>query len=153
MRTIAALVLGAVLLAPAVFGAAVYKSVPVPANNCIQTNLINTFPEGSFTAANEFATTFVIPTTPATCGFTGTGACNLYDAYAPPAGVQIATITFVGSRGATETYPLVAGKNTGSPGVYLVHEQEFTLPIAFLRRRLVKIIVTDTNNGSAPIIL
>jgi hypothetical protein len=115
-----------------------YAFVPIPgANDCIQTDLISTFPEGTFTADNMAATPFRIATAPTTCGYTGTGACNFYDgftssgqtltmnvsiprvthvytlmnAYAPPAGVQIATIEFVGKGGAANTFALVAGQD------------------------------------------
>jgi len=57
------------------------------------------------------------------------------NAYGPPAGVQIGTIEFVGSRGATRTFPLMAGQkirdfyhgqfantlNNGIPGVYALN--------------------------------
>jgi hypothetical protein len=97
--------------------------------------LISAFPEGTFTADNPAATPFSIGTVPATCGYTGAGACNFYDgftssgqtltinvsipkvthvytlmnAYAPPAGAQIATVEFVGKAGAANTFALVAG--------------------------------------------
>jgi hypothetical protein len=43
--------------------------------------------------------------------------------------------------------------NTGYQGTYVVDEQAFALPTAFLTQRLNKIIVTDTSSGSTPIIL
>jgi hypothetical protein len=128
------------MLGSALFGASGYTFVAIPgANNCIQTNLISTFPEATFTAHNALATPFNIATVPATCGYTGTGACNFYDAfgmsgsgqaltinvsiphvtqvftlmnaYAPPPETQIATIEFVGKGGATNTFALVAGQD------------------------------------------
>jgi hypothetical protein len=81
------------------------------ANNCIQTNLIGTFSETTFTANNALATPFNMATVPATCGCTGTGACNFYDAFGPPAGTQIATIEFVGKGGAINTFALVGGQD------------------------------------------
>jgi hypothetical protein len=200
--------------------------ITIPANNSIQTDLISTFPTGIFTAGNGLATRFNIPSEPTTCGYTGKAPCNYYDgfgfngnghsitmkfdpiphvwhvytlmnAYCPYAGQQLATIEFVGSRGATETFPLVAGKNirdyyhnvwantldngipdmvalnaftcvdpdtclgsggtgnvhTGGKGTYVVDEQEFFLSSDFRDQDLVKIVVTDTYNGSNPILL
>jgi hypothetical protein len=113
-----------------------YTSVAIPASNDIQTNLISTFPTGTFTADNALATPFQIPASSiSSCG-TG-GVCNFYDgftgsgssitinvsiadvtnfytlmnAYAPIAGQQLATIEFIGSLGATETFALVAGED------------------------------------------
>jgi hypothetical protein len=160
-----------------------------------------------------------------TCGYTGTGACNFNDAfgfngsgqaitihlsipdvthvytlmnaYMPMAGEQLATIEFVGSLGATETFPLVAGDdirdfyhgdsantlnngitgvralnaftcvdptsclgaggtgnvNTGDHGTYVIDEQVFALSAAFKTQNLVRIVITDTFNGSDPILL
>jgi hypothetical protein len=200
-----------------------YVAVPQD-NNSIQTDLISTIPTGIFTAQNSLATTFSIPASPATCGYTGTGACNFYDgfgfsgagktltlnvsipnighvytlmnAYAPST-MQLATIQFVGSAGATVTFPLIGGEDirdflmgnfvntlsngipnvmalnaytcvdptscmgaastgnvtTGTPGTYVVDEQVFTLPAAFATQSLVQIVLTDTQNGSNPILL
>jgi hypothetical protein len=167
-------VLSSILLAPLLFGAAGYTSVAIPANNCIQTGLISTFPEGLFLALNPFATPFNIATVPATCGITGTGACNyndsfgtdgrgqsiaidvaiphvtqvftLMNAYSPAVGAEFATIEFVGSGGATQTFPLVAGQNirgffqgsfantlnNGIPGVHAVNAFECVDPTSCL---------------------
>jgi hypothetical protein len=202
-----------------------YTFVAIPENNCIQTNLISTFPVGYFVAANLLATPFNIPAAPGTCGFTSAGPCNFNDAlggnglgkslpidvaiphathvftlmnaYAPTAGAPIAIIQFFGSRGATQTFPLIAGQNirdfyhgsfantlsngipgahavnafhcddpntclgaggtgnvtTGSPGLYVVDEQAFTLKPEFAVQTLVRITITDTHNGSTPILL
>jgi hypothetical protein len=140
MRMHASLTLGLILLESALLAAPKYTYVPVPgANNCIQTNLISTFPEGALTADNKLATPFNIATVPATCGYTGTGACNFFDAfgfigvgdaitidvsirhvthvytlmnaYSPPPGAQLATIEFAGEGGATNKFALVAGQN------------------------------------------
>ncbi len=120
------------------------------------------------------------------------------NAYGPPAGVQIGTIEFVGSRGATRTFPLMAGQNirdfyhgqfantlnngipgvyalnafqlrrstnclggggtgdvdTGSPGTYVVDEQEFVLGAELASQTLVRIVITNTHDdGSVPILL
>jgi|HubBroStandDraft_1064217.scaffolds.fasta_scaffold04873_4 hypothetical protein len=210
---------------PVLLGASQYTFVAIPANNSIQTNLISPFPEGMFTAANEFATPFFIALAPTGCGFTGTGVCNFFDAfgtngsgqsitfnlalphvthvftlmnaYSPAVGAEIATIQFVGSGGATQTFPLVAGRNirdfyhgsfantlvngipgvhavnafhcvdpseclggggtgdvdTGYAGLYVVDEQEFTLSPELVSQALVRIVVTDTHDGSVPILL
>ena len=217
--------LGLMLFVSGLFGASGYTFVPIPANNSIQTNLISTFPEGVFMANNKLVTPFNIEAVPATCGFNGAGACNyndafgtsgdgqslsidveiphvthvftLMNAYSPPAGVQLATIEFVGSRGANQTFPLIAGQNirdffhggfantlsngipgahalnafycldpsnclggggtgdvyTGSPGLYVVDEQDFTLAPELASQALVRIVITDTSDGSVPIIL
>jgi hypothetical protein len=79
MRTLVILAAGSVLFCSGPLGAAGPTFVPIPANNSIQTDLISTFPEGIFTAANPLVTPFNIATVPATCGFTGTGACNYND--------------------------------------------------------------------------
>ncbi len=109
--------------------------VTIPTSDSIQTDLISTFPTGTFVAKNSFKTKFKIPGKPLTCGFNQEGPCNFYDAftmsgnaitidvsipdvdrvytlmnaYSPPSGQQIATIEFVGSEGATQTFDLVAG--------------------------------------------
>ena len=119
-----------------------------------------------FTAQNPFATEFNIVPVPATCGITGAGACDFNDAfgmsgngqtlmidvsiphvthvftlmnaYAPPFGAQLATIEFIGSGGATQTFPLVAGQNirdfyhgsfantlaNGIPGVHALRQPD-----------------------------
>jgi hypothetical protein len=192
----------------------------------IQENLINAVPLGIFTAQNSLATPFRISSTPNGCGHDGTGPCNYYDAfghggngpsiamnvsiphvtqvytlmnaYSPVAGAQLATIQFFGSDGATDTFPLVAGRdirdyyysgwangltngipgvravnaftcvgpqtclgsggtgnvNTGGAGTYLLDEQQFSLNPAFKTQDLVRIVVTNTSNGSGtPILL
>jgi uncharacterized protein (TIGR03437 family) len=118
-------------------GAAAFTFVPIPANNNIQTHLYSTFPTGTFVADNPLATPFSIPATPGNCGASGASPCNFYDgftgsgasitidvsvanpadvytlmnAYSPPPGQQIATIQFVGTGGASLTFPLIAGQN------------------------------------------
>jgi hypothetical protein len=74
IRVSISVILSSILLAPVLSGASGYTFVAIPANNCIQTGLISTFPEGMFLAANQLATPFNIATVPATCGITGTGA-------------------------------------------------------------------------------
>jgi hypothetical protein len=200
-----------------------YKHIKIPANDSIQTDLISTVPEGYYKPAKGWGT-FNIPKSPKTCGYAKTGPCNLYDgfgfsgsgtnitlkasvanpvyaytlmnAYTPPAGVQLATIEFIGEGGASVSYPLVAGKdirdfydgqyenalangvtgvvarnvfscvdptkclgggqtgdvNTGRPGKYRVDEQQFSLA-GLNGETLTQIILTDTNNGSQPILL
>ena len=204
----------------------VHNFVTIPATNCIQTDLISTFPTGIFTTQNGLAIPFSIPSAHDTCGVTGNGACNFYDgfgftgggqqimisaesipnvrhvytlmnAYTPALGQQLATIEFVGSMGASQTFPLVAGENirdfyqggyantlnngiphsvalnaftcidpanclgaggtgnvqTGLAGTYVVDVQEFFLGPKFASQDLVQIIITDTYNGSNPILL
>jgi hypothetical protein len=114
-----------------------YNFVMIPASNCIQTNLISKVPEGLFTPVNPLQTPFTIASSPETCGYTGTGACNFYDAfsaagqeitinvfiphvthiftlmnaYHPHVGVHVATVTFIGSEGAHQSFSLIAGTN------------------------------------------
>jgi hypothetical protein len=197
------------------------KHIVIPTTNSIQDDLISTFPEGTYKPKKGVGT-FSIPSTPDTCGYAKTGACNFYDgftgsgtsitikadvkdpvdaytlmnAYSPPSGVQIATIEFVGGRGATVTFPLIAGEDirdfyngvyantlsngvtgvvannvfecvdptkclgagatgnvhTGDAGTYRVDEQQFTLS-ALDGQTLTKIVITDTNSGSTPLLL
>jgi uncharacterized protein (TIGR03437 family) len=117
--------------------AANYTYVPIPATDNIQTALISTIPTGIFTTSN--AIPFSIPDTPGKCGPSAAAPCNYYDgfgvsgsgqsvtlkvsivgatdiytlmnAYSPPPGVQLATITFAGTGGASVTFPLVAGQD------------------------------------------
>jgi uncharacterized protein (TIGR03437 family) len=119
--------------------AMVYTYVPIPGNENIQTELISAFPTGAFTANNALATPFSISSAAGNCGTAKNAPCNYYDgfgssgngksitlnvsvvnptdvytlmnAYSPPAGQQIASIKFVGSGGATLTYPLTAGQD------------------------------------------
>jgi hypothetical protein len=201
-----------------------YTSIPIPANNDIQTNLESSFPTGTFTPNNTLGAPFSIPATSTTkCG-TG-GVCNFYDgfgtsgkgqsvtlnvsipdvtdvytlmnAYDPAPGASLATIEFVGSGGATQTYTLVAGfvirdfyqgsfsntllpgetgitaenaftcndpstclgaggtgnVHTGLTGTYVVDEQDFSLIAPFATQTLTQIILTDTYNGSDPVLL
>jgi hypothetical protein len=114
------------------------KYVKIPATDSIQTDLISTFPEGTYKPKHGWAS-FSIPSRPNKCGYAETGSCNFYDgfgfdgsgssitmktkvpnaaaaytlmnAYSPPAGAQIATTKFVGSGGATVTFALVSGKD------------------------------------------
>ncbi len=113
--------------------------VPIPATNNIQTGLISTVPTGIFVANNALATPFSIPSAAGKCGPSGASPCNFYDgfgfsgngksitlsvsianptdvytlmnAYSPPLGQQLATIEFVGTGGASLTFPLVAGQD------------------------------------------
>ena len=106
-------------------------------NNDIQTDLIASFPVGEFVAGNALATPFEIVSSAGSCGYTGAAACNFYDgfgysgagqsivipvnvadvsnvytlvnAYDPNPGVQLASVEFVGSAGATLTVPLIGG--------------------------------------------
>jgi hypothetical protein len=109
--------------------------VKIPTSDSIQTDLINTFPTGTFVAKNSLKTKFHIPDKPQTCGYNKDGPCNFYDAftgsgnaititvsitgvarvytlmnaYSPPVGQKIATVEFFGSKGTNETFDLVAG--------------------------------------------
>jgi hypothetical protein len=114
------------------------KYVKIPATDSIQTDLISTFPKGTYKPKHGWES-FSIPSRPDKCGYAEMGPCNFYDgfgfdgsgssitmktnvpsptdaytlmnAYSPPAGAQIATIKFVGSGGATVTFDLVSGKD------------------------------------------
>ena len=116
-----------------------FSYVPIPGTHNIQTNLINTFPTGTFIANNTLATPFNISSAPGNCGTANNAPCNYYDgfgstgsgksltlnvsiagptdaytlmnAYGPPAGQQIATIQFVGTGGASLSFPLIAGQD------------------------------------------
>jgi len=199
------------------------RQIAIPVTDSIQTDLISTFPEGTYTPAHG-SISFSIPSSPVTCGYAEDGPCNFYDgfgsagsgmsitiktsvknpvyaytlmnAYSPPSGVQLATIEFFGARGATVTFPLIAGEDirdfydgqyandltngvtgvfarnvfvcvdpakclgaggtgdvhTGRTGKYRVDEQRFTLS-ALDGETLTKIVLTDTNDGSSPILL
>ncbi len=96
-------------------------------NEDIQTGLIKQFPTGFFTANNSFATPFDItsdngnnfydgftPDNALTINVSVPSATNVYtlmNAYSPSPGYEIATVEFVGSNGATETFDLVNGTN------------------------------------------
>ena len=113
-----------------------FTFVKIPTSNSIQSDLVNTFPKGTFTAKNALKTQFHIPAKPRTCGFAKNSACNFYDAftyesiitihvsiphpthaftlmnaYSPPAGQEIAAITFVGSNGDEQSFQLIGGKD------------------------------------------
>lgn len=118
-----------------------FTYVPIPGTHNIQTNLINTFPTGTFIANNTLVTPFQISSAPGNCGTSNNGPCNYYDgfgstgsgksltlsvtppiasptdvytlmnAYSPPVGQEIATIQFKGSGGATLSFQLIAGKD------------------------------------------
>jgi hypothetical protein len=94
--------------------------------NNIQSALISQFPTGVFTADNSLQTPFDIASDGSGNnfydGFThdsaltinvaipdATNVYTLINAYAPYSGDQIATVEFIGSAGATETFTLVAG--------------------------------------------
>lgn len=204
-----------------------YVKIPTSAapSGSIQENLISTVPVGIFTAHNKLATPFKIGSSPKKCGIDGKGACNFYDAfgadgnghsitidvsiahvshvytltnaYSPTNGQQLATIEFFGSDGATDIFPLVAGRDirdyyhdhyangltngipgvkavnaftcvdpknclgsggtgnvkTGLAGTYVLDEQQFSLSSLFQTQNLVKIVITDTYDGSTPILL
>jgi hypothetical protein len=204
-----------------------YVKIPTSTSpsGCIQQNLISTVPLGIFKTNNSLATPFDIPSTPNNCGYDGAASCNFYDAfgyqgegqsitinvsiphvthvytmmsaYGPAPGRQLATIEFVGSEGATDTFPLVAGENIrdyyqrrsvnglangvsrvkaleaftcvdpdtcrgsggtlnvniGGKGIYVLDEQQFSLNSAFQTQDLVRIVITDTYNGSNPVLL
>jgi hypothetical protein len=108
--------------------------VKIPASDSIQDDLISTFPVGIYKPKHG---SFSIPSRPKKCGYSDTGACNFYDgfsgsgakitvttsiakptaaytlmnAYSPQPSQQLATIEFVGSRGAKVTFPLIGGKD------------------------------------------
>ncbi len=202
-----------------------YQLLTFPTTNNIQTGLINAFPTGIFTANNFLGTPFSISAAGGNCGPAGEAPCNFYDgfgslgnglsieinvsidgptdiytlmnAYSPPAGVQVATIQFLGSGGASASFPLIGGENirdyyqgafantlnngvpdaeamnafactdpgnclgsggtgnvqTGFTGNYVIDEQHFSLGTAFVGQTLTQIIITDTNNGSNPILI
>jgi uncharacterized protein (TIGR03437 family) len=225
MKLRAAALLLPLAMLPRLSTATVFTPVAIPANNNIQTALYSSFPTGAFTASNTLGTTFNIPTTPGTCGPSGNAPCNFYDgfgtsgsgqsitinvsiasptdiytlmnAYSPPPGVQLATIQFVGTGGASLTFPLIGGQDirdffqgafvnsltngitgvnalnafscnnpstclggggtgnvqTGLQGDYVADEQHFSLGLTFAGQTLTQIIITDTNNGSEPILL
>ncbi len=119
--------------------AAIYTYVPIPGTNSIQTTLMNTFPTGVYTPSNGLGAPFSISTAPGNCGPAGNASCNYYDgfgfsgsgqsitlnvsvasptdiytlmnAYKPVAGQQLATITFVGTGGASQTFALIGGQD------------------------------------------
>lgn len=201
-----------------------YTYVPIAGDGNIQTQLISTIPTGIFIANNALATPFSISAAPGTCGPAGISPCNalafglssggqsvtlsvsipnatdvytLMNALMPPSGAQIATIKFVGSQGASLTFPLIAGQDirdyyqgafantltngipgvealnaltcvdptsclgsggtgnvqTGNRGTYVADEQHFSLGTTFLGQTLTQIIITDTFNGAAPVLL
>jgi len=201
-----------------------YTYVPIPGDANTQTQLISAIPTGIFTANNALATPFSISAAPGKCGPAGISPCNalafgfsqsgqsvtlavsvadatdvytLMNALMPPPGAQIATIRFVGSQGATLTFPLIAGQNirdyyqgvfadtltngipgvealnaltcvdptsclgsggtgnvqTGNRGTYVADEQHFSLGTTFLGQTLTQIVITDTTNGAAPVLL
>ncbi len=214
------------LLAALATAASTYTYVAIPvANNNIQTGLISTVPTGAFTAGNALATPFNIVGNGSTnCGPAGTAACNFYDGFGfsgagnsitlnvsianptdvytlmnayDPAGTTLATVQFIGTGGASETFALIGGSdirdfyqgsfvnsltngvagvtaenaftcvrptnclgaggtgnvNTGLDGTYVVDEQDFSLDSAFAGQTLTQIIITDTHNGSDPILM
>ena len=116
-----------------------FTYVPIPGTNSIQTNLMNTFPTGTFIANNALATPFSISSALSNCGPSGAAPCNYYDgfgssgsglsitlnvsvasptdvytlmnAYSPAAGEQLAIITFLGTGGTRLTFALIGGKD------------------------------------------
>lgn len=196
-----------------------YTFLPFQGNGNIQTELMNTFPVGSFAAGNALATPFSIASAPGNCGPSASLPCNYYrfalnasgssitikttvgsptdiytlmNAYDPAPGQQLATITFVGSAGAILTFPLIGGADirdvhqsqyadtlgngvpgvqalnafsctvptscldlsgAGPAGMYFIDEQHYSLGTAFLNQTLTQIVITDTYNGSEPILL
>jgi hypothetical protein len=123
-------------LTPAAPGRAAEKYVPITADSDadIQTNLIRQFRVGVFTPSNSLspAVTFKIarakpnaapPTynfwddpngTPLTLNVSVLKATYVYtlmNAYSPPDGQTIATVEFKGSKGADQSFSLVAGTN------------------------------------------
>jgi uncharacterized protein (TIGR03437 family) len=133
------LLIAVVFLSARLAAATVYTYVTIPATENIQTALFSTFPTGIFIANNALATPFSIPSTPGKCGPPGNAPCNYYDgfgssgngksitidvsvagptdvytlmnAYSPQPGQQLATIKFVGTGGATLTFPLIGGQD------------------------------------------
>jgi len=89
----------------------------------IQTNLIKQFPTGIFTANNSFATPFDItadasgdnfydadrPLTLSTSLPEISDVYMLLNAYSPPPGKALATVEFIGSQGADQTFTLING--------------------------------------------
>jgi hypothetical protein len=84
------------------------------------------------------------------------------------AATELASIEFVGTGGTNITFELVGGNDirdfyqgqfvTGSvmdglSGTYVVDEQDFNLGSTFAGQTLTEIIITDTHNGSDPILL
>jgi hypothetical protein len=126
-------VLAALLAASAAQGQ-VLTPVPLTYNANWQTSVISTVPSGTFVANNDFATLFQIPST-SSKSCTVSGPCNYYsdtsfngqsvtfdvtvanatdvytlmNATSPQPGATLGTISFIGSGGASQTFPLVAG--------------------------------------------
>jgi uncharacterized protein (TIGR03437 family) len=196
-----------------------FTYVTIPADSSIETDLMSTFPTGIFTVHNPLATPFSIPSAPGNCGPSSNAPCNYYrfgltdkgasitiqtsvpnatdvfaimNAYDPVEGEQLATIKFVGSAGASITFPLIGGKDIrdvhvstwadtlangvpgvlalnafsctvpttctdasgiGPPGNYFLDEQHYSLGSTFAGQTLTQIILTDTFNGSEPILI
>ncbi len=95
-------------------------------NGNIQQNLQASFPSGAFTANNSFATPFnIVPDnngnnfeqilgigTTLTINVGAFGVSNVYillNAYSPQPGSQIASVEFLGSSGADQTFTLTGG--------------------------------------------
>ena len=115
----------------------VYTPIAFPATDSFQTDYISTFPTGTYIPKKGPHVPYSIPSSPATCGYNGQGPCDanntfcencqgatitldvsipavtkvytLMNGIAPPPGVQLTTIEFVGSKGTTQTFALVAG--------------------------------------------
>jgi PEP-CTERM motif len=117
-----------------------FTFVPITqADDNIQTALVSTVPNGDFTANNVLATPFDIVGNGSTnCGPAANAACNFYDgfgfngsgqsitlnvsvadatnvytlmnAFDPASGQTLATVQFIGTGGANETFDLVGGE-------------------------------------------
>jgi hypothetical protein len=73
-----------------------------------------------------------------TNGIPGTFALNAFKCDDP--------VNCLGAGGTGDVY-------TGSQGLYVVDEQVFALDPAFAAQAMDRITITDTNNGSTPILL
>ena len=120
-------VLGLVALGPTVAQAQAYTPITNFAKNGNSQQILQkTFPSGSFTANNSFVTPFLITAdgngnnfeqlnnfgTTLTINVGLFGVSDVYtllNAYSPVSGAQIATVEFVGSGGADQTFSLIAG--------------------------------------------
>ena len=120
--TAAALVIGA-----GAANADTYTPISFTGNGNIQSNLISTFPTGSYTPGNNsFGVPFSIPSTGNNFNaISGSGSqltittsvsdvtnvFTLMNAYSPQPNDQIASIEFIATGGVSETFDLIAGTN------------------------------------------
>lgn len=122
MSTATALMIGA-----GAANADTYTPVTFTTNGNIQSDLISTFPTGSYTPSNNsFGVPFSIPSTGNNFNaISGSGSqltittsvsdvtnvFTLMNAYSPQSNDQIASIEFIATGGVSETFDLIAGTN------------------------------------------